>query len=87
MFKLEIGLKLEGYDFESPDFFRRGEIYSSLNFDGKVGIAWVKDKLAKRAMRIEKVSEHNFSITCFMQTGKQFILQNKIIGHHSDTAK
>ena len=59
MIKLEIGLKFEGSDFESPGFFRRGEICASLNFDGK--IPWVKDKLAKRAMRIEKVSEHDFN--------------------------
>ena len=35
VFKLEIGLKFEGSDLESPGFFRRGEICASLNFDGK----------------------------------------------------
>ena len=45
--------------FGEPGFFRRGEICASLNFDGKV--PWVKDKLAKWAMRIEKVSEHDFN--------------------------
>ena len=59
VFKLEIGLEFEGSDLESPGFFRKGEICASLNFDGKV--TWVKDKLAKRAMRTEKVSEHDFS--------------------------
>ena len=58
MFKLEIGLKFEGSNLESPGFFRRRAISASLNFNGK--IAWVENKLAKRAMRIEKVSEHDF---------------------------
>ena len=33
VFKLEIGLKFEGSDLESPCFFRRGEMRACLNFD------------------------------------------------------
>ena len=36
VFKLEIGLKFEVSDLESPGFFRRSEICASLNFDGKI---------------------------------------------------
>ena len=46
MFKLEIGLKFEGSDLESPGFFRRGGgMRVCLNFDGKA--AWSNDRLER----------------------------------------
>ena len=45
VFKLEIGLKFERSDLESPGFFRRGVMRACLNFDGKA--AWSNDRLAR----------------------------------------
>ena len=45
VFKLEIGLKFEGSDLESPGFFRRGVMRACLSFDEKA--AWSNDKLAR----------------------------------------
>ena len=59
VFKLEIGLKFEGSDLESPGFFRRGVMRACLNFDGKA--AWSNDRLARWDMRIEKVLAHDLS--------------------------
>jgi hypothetical protein len=45
VFKLEIGLKFEGSDLESPGFFKRGVMRACLNFDGKA--PWSNDRLAR----------------------------------------
>ena len=54
---LEMGLKLEGSDFDKP-VFKRGEMSASLKLVGKV--AWENDKFARWGMRREKVSAHDF---------------------------
>ena len=58
MLRLEIGLKLEGSDFDRPGFFKRGEMSASLKLAGKV--AWENDRFARWDMRREKVSAHDF---------------------------
>ena len=56
--RLEMGLKLEGSDFDKPGFFKRGEMSANLKLVGKV--AWEKDRFARWEMRREKVSAHDF---------------------------
>ena len=59
VFKFEMGWKFESSDFGRPDFFRRGEMSASLNFDEKV--AWVNERFARCEMRMEKVSAQDFT--------------------------
>ena len=56
--RLEMGLKLEGSDFDKPGLFRRGEMSASLKLVGKVALE--NDKFARCVMRREKVSAHDF---------------------------
>ena len=55
---LEMGLKLEGSDFDKPGFFKNGEMSASLKLVGKV--AWENDNFASWETRREKVSAHDF---------------------------
>ena len=56
--RLEMGLKLEGSEFDKPGFFKRGEMSASLKLVGKV--VWENDRFARWEMRREKVSAHDF---------------------------